>query len=59
MFDVDAAAEKCKVIPKEGSRSGLCLDDLHRKASQVALGLLQEGADEGEHDWRSPRRPIF
>ena len=39
------------VVPKEGSRSGLLLTDLHRKVSQVESGLLKESADDSEPDF--------
>ena len=48
---MNAAAEKYVAVPKEDSRFGLLLDDLHRKVSQVELGLLKEGVNEGEPDF--------
>ena len=47
-IDLDAAAQKYMVVPNVGPRSGLLLNDMHRKVSQVELGLLQEGVDDGE-----------
>jgi hypothetical protein len=46
--DIDGAAQKYMVIPNAGPRSGLLLNDLQRKVSQVELGLLKEGVDDGE-----------
>jgi hypothetical protein len=49
-IDTDAAAQKYMAIPNVGPRSGLLLNDLQRKVSQVELGLLKEGVDNGEPD---------
>ena len=36
-IDLNAAAGKYLVVPNEGSRSGLLLNDVHRKVNQVEL----------------------
>ena len=50
-LDISAAAQEYMVILKQGPRSGLLLNHLHKKVSQVKLGLLKEGVDGGELDF--------
>ena len=38
------------MVPKEGPRSGLLLNDLH-KVNQVEFGLFEKGVDEAEPDF--------
>ena len=49
-LDVDAAAQKYIIILREGCRSVRLLNNVHKKVSQVELGLLKDGVGNGEPD---------